>query len=172
MTVDLVPTKRLMRTAKNMGISVVIVTVILLLLMHLRGITEDLATSIALSFMSLMITLPIPIPGLIHDRVSQSVVRFDTSQIQVLDKRGTCWRSIDYNAITAVQVRDVSGFFYGEDKDKFCSKYVCVFLGGTTTIPDDSYAKLFKNPDFFMFGYHPEAVEILRQKCALVIFDN
>ena len=49
LTVDLVPTKRLMRTAKNMGISVVIVTVILLLLMHLRGITEDLATSIALS---------------------------------------------------------------------------------------------------------------------------
>ena len=86
LTVDLVPTKRLMRTIKKVGIYANFVPVVLFSVVFI----PDWETGFLGSLPYLLVTLPLLLPGLIFDRVSQSVVRFDTSQIQVLDKRGTC----------------------------------------------------------------------------------
>jgi len=136
----------------------------LLVIMWATGFFYDSVTATIFSLILLLITTPLLLPYFIFDKVSQSTVRFSADQIYILDKRGKCWRSIDYNTITAVRVDEISGFFYGHNKDMFRNKYVCVFLNGATTIPNVSFANLFTEKDFIMFGYHTEALQWLLQK--------
>ena len=85
----------------------------------------------------------------------------------ICDKSGACWRTIKYSAITAINVQEISGFFYGQNKDMFRSKYVCVYLNGATNVPDVSFEKLFLQKDFFMFSYNLDALRWLQQKHCL-----
>lgn len=164
--IDLMPIgiKKQMRMIKRVSTCAEVCVITLLVVMWAAGFFHDLITGTVFTLILLLITTPLLLPGLMFDKVSQSRVYFAADQLHILDKRGKCWRVIAYDTITAVRVDEISGFFYGHNKDMFRNKYVCVFLNGATTIPDVSFAKLFTERDFIMFGYHAEALQRLLQK--------
>ena len=163
---DLMPIsiKNQMSMIKRVSTYAEVCTIILLLTMWAVGLFHDYLTGMLLSLILLSITTPLLLPGFIYDKVSQSMVCFVSDHIHILDKKGVCWRSIDCSTITAVCVEEISGFFYGHNKDMYRNKYVCIFLNGVRTIPNVSFAKLFTEKDFIMFGYHPEVLQRLIQK--------
>lgn len=110
---DLIPAgmKNLMKTVRKIGIYTEIGAGFLFVLLGIFGYFSDLTTGILTALLLLLITAPVLIPGLLFDKVSQSTVRFTEFQIQVLDKRGKCWRTIDYREITMVCAEEISGFF-------------------------------------------------------------
>ena len=164
--IDLMPIgiKKQMRTIKKVGTCTAICIFSLLVVMWAAGVFHDLTTGIVLSLMLLLIIIPLLLPGLLFDKVSQSTMCFAADQIHIHDQKGSCWRSIDYNAITSVRVEEISGFFYGSNKDAFRNRYVCIFLNGLTAVPNVPFANLFTEKDFFMFAYHNEALNWVRQK--------
>ena len=164
--IDLMPLgiKNQMRTIKKVSIYTEVCAFALLVVMWAAGFFHDLVTGAVFSLVLLLITTPLLLPGYMFDKVSQSKVRFTVDKIYILDKKGACWRSIDYRSITAVRVEEISGFFYGHNKDMFRNKYVCIFLNGLTTIPNVSFAKLFAEDNFIMFGYNAEALNWVYEK--------
>ena len=102
-------------------------------------------------------------PYLVHERVSQSVVEFTDECISVTDRHGRCWRTIRYTEISKVQVEKVTGFFFGQNKEKWCTEHICFYLTDSTDVPAVSYAKLYKHKDFFMMGYQKETVALLKK---------
>lgn len=159
MEINLMPIglKKQMNTIKKVSICAEIGVVFLLLLMGVAGFFKNSTTGIIFSFILLLITTPLMIPGFMFEKISQSTVRFTKEQIQILDKKGMCWRTIFYRDITDVRIEVVSGFFYGQNQHMFRNTYICVFLNGLTSIPDVSFSKLFTDKDFIMLGYHAEA---------------
>lgn len=164
--IDLMPIgiKNQMRMIKRVSTCTEVCAITLLVVMWAAGFFHDLVTGAVFSLILLLITTPLLLPGFMFDKVSQSTVCFVADHIHILDKKGVRWRSIDCNTITAVRVEEISGFFYGHNKDMFRNKYVCVFLNGATTIPNVSFSNLFTEKDFIMFGYHAEALQWLLQK--------
>lgn len=164
--IDLMPIgiKNYMRTIKKVSLCVAIGTFALIFVMWVAGFFHDPETGIKFSSALLLIVIPLQVPGFMFEKVSQSKVYFGDDSIRILDKRGTCWRSIDYNSITAVHEKEIWGFFYGSNKDMWRNKYVCIFLNGLTTIPNVSFAKLFAEKDYIMFGYNAEALHWVYQK--------
>ena len=156
--------KNLMRIIKKVSMCTVCGYASLLVIMWVAVFFHDWITGVVFSITLLFITIPILIPGFMFDKVSQSVVCLEIDRINVLDKKGVCWRSIDYNAITAVRVEEVSGFFYGHNKNLFSNKYICIFLNEETTIPNVSYAKLFSAKEFLLFDYQAEALKWLQDR--------
>lgn len=164
--IDLIPRgiKNQIKTINRVSICTEVCAIILLAVMWVAGFFHDFETGIIFSSIFLLITTPLLLPGFMFNKVSQSSVSFASDQIRILDKRGVCWRSIDYNIITDVRVEEISGFFYGHNKDMFRNKYVCIFLNGETNIPNVPYKNLFAEKDFIMFGYHADALQWLLQK--------
>ena len=164
--IDLIPIglKNQISMIKRVSTCTEACAITLLIVMWVAGFFRDLITGVVFSLVLLSITTPLLLPGYMFDKVSQSTVRFSADHIHILDKKGVCWRSIDYNTITAVRVKEISGFFYGHNKDMFRNKYVCIFLNGTTNIPNVPYKNLFAEKDFIMFGYHADALQWLLQK--------
>ena len=162
---NLVPTgiKKLMKTIRTVGICTEIFVIVLVIILGVTRRFSDLAAGILFSVLIHLLIAPVLIPGLLFDKVSQSTVCLTERQIQILDKNKNCWRSIDYHDITAVRTEEISGFFYGKNKEMYHSSYICVFLNGSTTIPDVSFAKLFSHEEFFMFAYHPDALARIQQ---------
>lgn len=165
--VDLMPIgiKKQMRTIKIVGSCAEIAVFAFLIVLWTSRSFHDIPIGIIFSSAVLLITTPLLLPGFMFDKVSQSTVRFSEEGLSILDKKGVCWRSICYGAITDVRIENVSGFFYGHNKDMFQYQYVCLFLNGSTDIPHVSFAKLFNERDLIMFGYHAEALHWIRQKC-------
>lgn len=97
--------------------------------------------------------------GLLYDRITQSTVIFQSKSIQIRDKKGKCWREIPYDRITKSSIESVSGFFYGSDRHKAVSKYICFYLDKEKTIPLVSYKKLFCGESFCMMAHSKEAWE-------------
>ena len=128
---------------KKVSICVEIGVVFLLLVMGIAGFFKDLTTGIIFTSILLLITTPLMIPGFLFEKISQSTVRFAEDRIQVLDKKGICWRTIFYREITNVRIEEVSGFFYGQNQNLFRNTYICIFLNRSTSIPDVSFSKLF-----------------------------
>lgn len=159
--------KKLMHRVRIIGIVAVILAIVLILIFVLSGTFLNLTDGIYFSLVWMLCTVPLVLPGLLYDKVSQSIIQFTDDQVRILDKKGKCWRTIDYGTITIVQVEEVAGFFYGRDKDKCICKYVCVYLNGTTTIPDCSFKKLFSHEDFIMFGYDCDALRYFQQRLSL-----
>ena len=164
--IDLIPIgiKNQIRMIKRVSTCTEVCAITLLVVMWAAGFFRDLITGVVFSLILLLITTPLLLPGYIFDKVSQSTVCFAADHIHILDKKGICGRSIDCNTITAVRVKEISGFFYGQNKDMFRNKYVCIFLNGATNIPNVPYKNLFTEKDFIMFGYHAEALQWLLQK--------
>lgn len=164
--IDLIPIgiKNQIRMIKIVSTCTELCAITLLVIMCATGFFRDLITGLVFSFVLLVITTPLLIPGYVFDKISQSTVRFSAEHIYILDKKGRCWRTIDCSVITAVSEKEITGFFYGKNKDTFRNKYVCIFLNGTTNIPDVPYKKLFNQKDFIMFAYHAEALQWLLQK--------
>lgn len=165
--IDLMPIgiKNQMRVIKKVGTCAVMFAFALSAVMWATGYYYDVLTGIVFSLVLFLIAIPLLLPGLKFDKVSQSKVRFTADQIRILDKKGTCWRTIDYCIITDVHIEEISGFFYGANKDMFRNKYVCLFLNGSINKPDAPFAKLFTEKDFVMFGYNAEALQQVYQKC-------
>lgn len=159
--------KKLMHRIRTIGITAVIVAILLILIFALTGAFRNLTTGIYASSLYLLCTVPMVMPGLLYDKVSQSIIQFTDDQLRILDKKRKCWRTIDYDTITTVQIEEVAGFFYGKDKDKCICKYVCVYLNGTTALPDCSFKKLFSHQDFVMFGYDSDALRYFQQRLSL-----
>ena len=155
--------KKLMHIVRKLCICVAVGMLTFLSFMWVNGVFDSFKTGIACSLLFLLVNIPILRPGIVYDKVSQSTVRFLTNQMCFFDKRGRCWRIIDYKEITDVRVEDVSGFFYGENQDRIKNKYVCVFLNGSKDIPKVPYRDLFNEEDFIMFGYNDEAMHWLCQ---------
>ena len=155
--------KQLMTTIKRVGVCAEIFAIALVIILGATGFFSDLTTVILFSVLIHLLIAPVLIPGFLYDKVSQSTVCLTESRMQILDKSGNCWRTIDYRDITDVRVEKVSGFFYGRNKELYQSCYICVFLNGSTTIPDVSFAKLFSHEEFFMFAYHPDALARIQQ---------
>lgn len=155
--------KKLMKTIRTAGICTEVFAIVLVIVLGVTRRFSDLAAGILLLVLLHLITIPVLIPGFLYDKVSQSTVRLTERRMQILDKNKNCWRSIDYHDITAVRTEEIYGFFYGKNKDLYHSSYICVFLNGSTTIPDVSFAKLFSHEEFFMFAYHPDALARIQQ---------
>ena len=164
--IDLIPIdlKNQIKMIKGVSICTEVCAITLLAVMWVVGFFHDFETGIIFSSAFLLVTTPLLLPGFMFNKVSQSSVSFVSDQIRILDKRGVCWRLIDYNTITDVRVEEISGFFYGHNKDMFRNKYVCIFLNGATNIPNVPYKNLFTEKDFIMFGYHADALQWLLQK--------
>jgi len=162
MEVNLLPIgfKKYMKVLKSWGMWGYICTISIVAIIMLTSFDGKTIDGVMLSLLCLIVFSPMTIPAF-FGKISQSTVRFDTDKICILDKRGKCWRTIDYNAITNVREEEISGFFYGARKEEFKAKYVCVFLNGLKIIPDVSYAKLFTDPNFIMIGYSPEVFDLL-----------
>ena len=155
--------KKLMKTIRTVGICTEIFVIVLVIVLGVTRRFSDLAAGILFSVLIHLLIAPVLIPGFLYDKVSQSTVCLTESRMQILDKSGNCWRTIDYHVITAVRTEEISGFFYGKNKEMYHSSYICVFLNGSTTIPDVSFAKLFSHEEFFMFAYHPDALARIQQ---------
>ena len=155
--------KKLMCTVRKLCICVAVGTFTLLSFMWVVGVFDSYKTGIACSLLFLLVNIPILRPGIAFDKVSQSTVRFFSHQMCLFDKRGRCWRIVNYKEITDVRVEDVSGFFYGQNQDRVKDKYVCVFLNGSMDIPNVPYRHLFNEEDFIMFGYNDQAIHWLCQ---------
>ena len=155
--------KKLMKTIRTVGICTEIFVIVLVIVLGVTRRFSDLAAGILFSVLIHLLIAPVLIPGFLYDKVSQSTVCLTESRMQILDKSGNCWRTIDYRDITDVRVEKVSGFFYGRNKELYQSCYICVFLNGSTTIPDVSFAKLFSYEEFVMFAYNPDALARIQQ---------
>lgn len=164
--VDLIPIaiKNQLRMIKKVSTCTEVCAITLLAAMWSIGLFRDFTTGLVLSLILLSLTTPLLLPGYMFDKVNQSTVRCNSDRIHILDKKGGCWRSIDCNTITAVRIKEVSGFFYGHNKDMFRDKYICIFLNGATNMPDVPYAKLFTEKDFVMFAYNDEALQWILEK--------
>lgn len=166
LSIDLMPEniKKQMIAIKNVGISAGIFAIVLLLAMWGFKIFRDLSTGVVFSLVLLSVAIPLQIPSIRFDKVAQSTVRFEFDQIKILDKKGRCWKSINYCSISAVRVEEVNGFFYGKNTDLFRNKYICIFLNNSTNIPDVPFADLYDEKDFVMLNYQIEALQLIQQK--------
>lgn len=106
------------------------------------------------------------LPGLLYDRISQSTVLLSSNKLFVLDKRGRCWRCVEYSSISKITSEDVPGFFYGKDKCECVNKYICIYIDGQETIPEVSYAKLFRHNGFLLFSFQQRAMDYILDNCA------
>lgn len=138
-------------------------TIAALILMSILGVWHDVPTGIGCSVLIMTIPIICLTPYLVHERVSQSVVEFTDECISVTDRHGRCWRTIRYTEISKVQVEKVTGFFFGQNKEKWCTEHICFYLTDSTDVPAVSYAKLYKHKDFFMMGYQKETVALLKK---------
>ncbi len=102
-------------------------------------------------------------PWIFYCKLSQSILIFLEDHLNVCYENGKCWRTIKYNEITDVRVKEVPGFFYGENQNTIKNNYICIFLNDTTDIPDNSFAKLFKEENFFMFAFQEQALSDLNE---------
>lgn len=157
---------------RNVAIVAVGFTIILLLIMYAVGIFPDTTTAVLFSVGIMPIPAILLIPGLLYEKISQSTVEFEVNRIKVFDRCGRCWREISYSSITDIRINEVTGYFYGTNKHLFCEKHICFFLNDATDMPDVSYAKLFKNPSFFMIGYQEGLLEQVRKMVPDKMSDN
>lgn len=171
---DLIPysIKQQMKTMRRVSFYTVGCIFVLYIAMLLYGIFHDMVAAITLLLLLLLITVPWLLPGFRFDKINQSRVCLMTDCIRILDKSGNCWRTIDYSTISDVREEDISGFFYGENKNLYREKYICVYLNELTEIPSVSFAKLFAEKDFIMFSYRPEALQWIQQKLSKTAGDN
>ena len=163
--IDLLPVgiKRQMRMVKKVAIYAQTCVVFALVVMWSTGVFRNSFTGIVVSIALLLVITPLLLPGFWYEKVSQSTVRLEADRIEILDKKGVCWRTIYGSQIVSVRVEDVSGFFYGSNKHLYHNKYICVFLGESEKIPEVSFARLFSETGFVMFGYHAEALHWIYQ---------
>lgn len=165
---DLMPIsiKMQMRTIRKVGFFLVGCLFTLYITVSLLGVFRNMFTAVTFFLMLLLVIVPVLLPGLRYDKISQSRIYFGADYIRIIDKKGKCWRAVEYSTISDVRTEYISGFFYGENKDMFRNKYICIFLNGLTDIPPVPFARLFTENDFILFAYHPK-IPVDREKVLL-----
>ena len=151
------------RTTQRVAIYTVFANVLLLLFAIFTGAFPDVFTGLFLSVVSLSITTSLLIPGLKYGKISMSEVHFSGNEMQIFSARGMCWRTVSYEAITAITVENVQGFFYGRNHDLWKNDFICIFLNGTQSMPEVSFKKKFTSKEFIMIAYCPEVMNLLQQ---------
>ena len=89
--------KKLMSVVRRISICTVVCMFAFLIYIWGAGVFDCFVTGIGCSLLFLFVIIPILRPGIVFDKVSQSTVRFVADQMYLLDKKGRCWRTIDYN---------------------------------------------------------------------------
>ena len=156
--VPLVPSSfsRIVKTAKRIGVFGELFLVAILLPLFLLVGFENTETIILLLLTFGGVFAFGLIPGLLYDGICRMEAVFSEDKLCIYDKRGTCRREIAYEQITRVCVQEITGFFYGMNRDEVKHKYICFFLNGEMDIPDVSYARLFRQENFIIVGYQEE----------------
>ena len=150
--------KKLMRVINRVSIFAEIFSNLWVVAMVATGLIRDLSGCIIFFTALQIVVVPTFIPSILYYKLSQSVLMFADNSLKVCNKNGKCWRTIKYSEITDVRVKEIPGFFYGENKNTIKNKYICIFLNGIIWIPDNSFAKLFKEENFFMFAFQEQAL--------------
>ena len=156
--------KVLMRTTKRIVIAFNAFIVLFAIFVISLGIIGTRESSINVFSIMLLMFAPLMIPYCIYDKVCQSSVEITPDSIHALDRKGHCWRTISFESVTDIQTKEISGYFYGENRYEVKEKYICFFLNGSTCIPDVSYNKLFRHKDFFLISYQEEIVDYLKRQ--------
>ena len=155
------PFRRLMALVKKIAIGFAFAMVLLALSLFLCGVYDSPKTGILCSMIMLGFSVLLLIPGFYYEKVSQSSASLTESEIHILDKKGRCWRVVPIERITALQVKEIAGFFYGKNGQEAKDTYLCIFLNGATEIPEVSYHKLFFQENFFLVSYDKAFAEHL-----------
>ncbi|MBE6748837.1 MAG: hypothetical protein E7557_06360 [Ruminococcaceae bacterium] len=150
--------KSFIRIRKKVCIFAEFFSILWVIAMVATGLIRNLSDCVAF-FVALQIVMMIMVtPWIFYCKLSQSILIFLEDHLNVCYENGKCWRTIKYSEITDVRVKEVPGFFYGENQNMEKNNYICIFLNGTTDIPDNSFAKLFKEENFFMFAFQEQAL--------------
>ena len=171
MSFSLIPTSFLIYMKGRTKIAVVFSACFFctILCMVVCGVFNNPATSVIIFAAAIILIAICLYPGIINNKIVSSKVEFSAEGIEVIDKKGCYWRIIPYEAITNVQVEEVFGFFYGTNRERISSKYICFYLNGEKNHPNVPYRKLFFEPDFFMMGYQDDAFELFQRMYELHI---
>lgn len=157
--------KKLMKIGNIVFVLINTCVLVFVLYMWCVGAFHDVATGVIVS--SSLISIFVFIlskPGFRYNRIWQSTVCLTDKQIQILDKRGVCWKKGTYDEISNLRVEEIVGFFYGENREKFREKYVCIFFNGLVNVPNVEFKDLFFQKDFMMFAFDAEALSLIRKK--------
>ena len=157
---DLMPIgiKNFMRVKKRITIIAVILSIVWVIVMMLSGFIRDLSSLVIFCVVLQIVILIMVTPWSFYYKLSQSILIFREDYLNICYENGRCWRTIKYSEITDVRVKQISGFFHGEDKATVKNNYVCIFLNDISDIPNTSFAKLFKEENFFMFAFQEQAL--------------
>ena len=160
----LVPARfsKIVRTTKRVGIfgELLLITA-LLPLFFLAGV-QDIETIIILLLTYSVVFVFALVPGLMYDGLCHMVAVFSENKFCIFDKKGICRRECTYEQITYVCVQEVSGFFWGINRERVKNEYICFFLNNETGVPDVSYSRLFRQEKFIMVSYQEELYGALK----------
>lgn len=156
--------KNVIKIINKISIICIVMTLIFIPALTL-GVLKDIESFIIFFVFFISTFVVLSIPGFRYDRVSQSIVCLTDDGIQAVDKKGRCWRFIDYRSISMIKKQELVGFFYGFRKDEGAYDYICIYLNGNIQIPDVAYSKLYNQNDFFLISYDKELYKKLLNKC-------
>ena len=97
-----------------------------------------------------------------YDAVARRTISFGENGFCLWNKK-LCVREVPYHTITDVTAEDICGFFIGTQKENFHAKYICIYLNHAKKPPLVSYAKLFKQKNFFMIAYSEDVLRELQK---------
>lgn len=163
MTFDLIPKEKIMfRGRRKIAIGGSVFLGILLLLTIIDGLCNNICEVWFPAGVLVCFALFLWYPSIRYGKIAQSSVVFSECSMDFTDRKGHCLRSIPYTSVTQIQVRDVYGSFYGIGRDEVLDKYICFYLNGSQTLPDEDYHRLFTHTDFTMLNYQEDIIQTLK----------
>jgi len=147
---------------KKVGICFAVGSGLLILLASVFCFSQQVDLVLVLAFGWLFVNTLANAQWIFYHKTWNATVRCTQDGIEVLYKEELL-RKVSWDSIHCVQVRDVNGFFYGQDRDRVKYTYICLFLNGNANIPEVSYNRKFFEKDFLMIGYRLELHEIILQ---------
>lgn len=156
------PVRNFMRTIKRGG---VLFSVMILLIDFIAYffLLDDSFSKLFLFLASLLLIVLVIWPTLLYSRTSTMQILFDSDSMRIRYKDGKELRTVYYKDIKNIQVKEIYGFFYG-DNENFSSKYICVFLSQKTEVPSVSFKKLFYQENLVVFNYTSSTFQFITDK--------
>ena len=136
--------------------------------MLILGAFSDLFTAISVPCMLLILPAYIFLQRWYYDCKTESKIRLCKNTIQIIDWRGQIKQEICYRKITTMRIEEITGFFYGGDRDNGTNIYICLFMNGQTQIPDVEYKKLYYQDDFVLIAYDDRVYSVLKERLRMI----